>query len=431
MMKTLHLTAGTRAEALDCGNEFTTGSELFRWPVITTEMRANVLAVLDAGTMSGTDVTRKFERAYADWIGVPLALGHNTGTAALAGAMVGAGLGPGDELIAPTATFWASCTQALALGAKVVFADIDPETLCIDPADIEHRITPRTRAIMAVHHLGYPADMDRINALARKHKIKVIEDVSHAQGSRYKGRPAGALADVAAMSLMSAKSFAIGEAGILLTSDRAIYERVILWGHAERHGELTDPALIARSGIPNGGWKCRMHQLSSAVGLAELPLYPAQIAEIDRAMNYFYDRLEGVPGIRAHRPPQGSGSTMGGWYCPHALYRPEELEGLSVTTFCKALNAEGVAIATPGLTDLLHRHPLFAGYPANSGPYPAAEMIQRRTMYIPWFKRFRPETIDRYVAAYRKVAEHYRELLALDAGDDPQLGRWMLSPQKK
>ena len=143
------------------------------------------------------------------------------------------------------------------------FAEIDPETLCIDPEDIEHRIGPRTKAIMVVHYGAHPCDMDRISEIAVKHGLKVIEDASHSQGSFYKGRPCGALSDVSVMSLMSAKSFAIGEAGMLFTNDRLIYERAISYGFYEKTGAssdfftannlLTDPELLKYSGVPVGG----------------------------------------------------------------------------------------------------------------------------------------------------------------------------------
>jgi len=200
-------------------------SDTFTWPIVNKEIEEAVLEVLRAGNMSGTDVTKRFEEGFARWHGMKYALGHNTGTAALHGAMFGLGIGRGDEIICPSITYWASCLQVLSLGGTVVFADINPETLCIDPNDIEHRISKRTKAIVAVHYVGMPADMDPIMNIARRHNIKVIEDVSHAHGALYKGKMVGTFGDVSGFSLMSGKSFACGEAGILLTNDRQIYER--------------------------------------------------------------------------------------------------------------------------------------------------------------------------------------------------------------
>jgi dTDP-4-amino-4,6-dideoxygalactose transaminase len=166
---------------------------LFHWPIVTSEDEEAVLDVLRKGKMSAIDITQEFEKEYAAWLGVDYALGYCNGTASLLGAMWACGIGAGDEIICPAMTYWASAAGVLHLGATVNFADIDPETLCIDPDDIEHRIGPKTKAIVVVHYAGYPCDMDRILPIARKHGLKVIEDASHAHGSLYKGRSCGSL----------------------------------------------------------------------------------------------------------------------------------------------------------------------------------------------------------------------------------------------
>lgn len=416
--------------------------DMFTWPIITEEDESAVLDVLHRGAMSGTDVTREFEKEFAEWQGVKYGLGFSSGTASIQTAMWACGVTAGDEIICPSVTFWASALQVFSLGGTVVFADVDPMTLCIDPDDIEHRITDRTKAIVVVHYLGHPADMDRIMPIARKHGIKVIEDNSHAQGGLFKGQMTGTFGDVAAMSLMTGKSIAIGEAGILCTNDLEIYERAIAWGHYERNNQdIQTPELQPYVGLPLGGYKYRMHQMSSAVGRVQLRHYPERMAEIDKAMNYFWDCLEGVPGLRAHRPAKGSDSTMGGWYACRGLYFPEELGGLSVTRFCEAVRAEG-APTSPGANKPLHLHPVFTecdiyghGTPtriANStrdvrqykGDLPHSEAVGSRTYSLPWFKKFRPEVIDQYVEAFRKVSDNYEALLEGDQGNPPSVGGW-------
>ncbi|MCM8816709.1 MAG: DegT/DnrJ/EryC1/StrS family aminotransferase, partial [Candidatus Omnitrophica bacterium] len=373
---------------------------------ITKEMEEAVLKVLREWKMSSTDITKEFERAFADWHKMKYGLGCNTGTSALHCAMFGIGIGEGDEIICQSTTYWASCLPAFSLGATVVFADIDPETLCINPDDIEHRITPRTKAIVVVHYAGYPADMDRILPIAKKHNLKIIEDVSHAHGALYKGKMVGTFGEVSAFSLMSGKSFAIGEAGIMLTNSRDIYERAILFGHYERHSEIENPELKKFSGLPWGGYKYRMHQMSSAIGLVQIKQFQTDMVEIDKAMNYFWDILEGYPGIRAHRPPKGSGCTKGGWYASLGRYIKEELDGLSISRFCEALRAEGVGWAYPGCNKPLHTHPLFQtvdvyrhGKPTRIAfsdtdvrekdkSLPVAESLQKKVFSVPWFKHF-------------------------------------------
>jgi dTDP-4-amino-4,6-dideoxygalactose transaminase len=406
--------------------------DIFAWPIVTEEDEAAVLSVLRRGGMSGTDVTKEFEKEFAAWMSTEFALGYPNGTESLRAAMWACGVGAGDEIICPSVTYWASAAPALSLGAAVNFADIDRDTLCIDVNDIEHRIGPRTKAIVVVHYAGYPADMEPIMEIAGRHGVKVIEDVSHAQGSLYRGRMCGTIGDIGAMSLMSGKSLAIGEAGIVVTNNRSLYERCVAYGHYERTGapshynpadqQVTDDSLQQFSGIPMGGFKHRMHQLSSAMGRVQLKHYPERIAEIQAGMNRFWDLLEGVPGLRAHRPAKDSGSTMGGWYFPRGLYRSDELGGLPCRTFCEAVQAEGVGVCRPGANYALHTHNVFhtadlfgVGKPTmvsftdrdvrqGPGSLPVAESIAEIAFGIPWFKKDCPDIIEQYAEAYRKVA---------------------------
>ena len=413
--------------------------KIFHWPIVTEEDEQAVLEVMRAGTMSGLDITKKFEAEFAEWMGVKHALGYCNGTASLKGAMWACGVGAGDEIICPSMTYWASAAPALSLGASVNFADIDPETLCIDPNDIEHRIGPRTKLIVVVHYSAHPCDMDPIMEIARKHGIKVLEDVSHAQGSLYKGRMAGTLGDIAGMSMMAGKSFAVGEAGMMVTNDRLLYERCIAYGHYARTGvpsnynpvdkQVHDELLSRFAGIAIGGAKHRMNQTCAAMGRVQLKYYPERIAEIQNALNRFWDLLAGVPGIKAHRPAVDSGSTMGGWYNARGHYNAEELGGLPCATFCEAVRAEGFAICLPGANNPLHLHPVFheadlfnQGQPTmiafgqrdvrqGPGSLPVTERVGETVFNVPWFKHDDPEIIGQYAKAYRKVALQAAQLI--------------------
>ncbi len=188
-----------------------------------------------------------------------------------------------------------------------------------------------------------------------------------------------------------------------------------------------------------------MHQMSSAIGLVQIKQFQIDMVEIDRAMNYFWDLLEGYPGIRAHRPPKDSGCTKGGWYASLGRYLKEELGGLSISRFCEALRAEGVGWAYPGCNKPLHKHPLFQkvdvyrhGKPTRIAfsdcdvrekdkSLPVAESLQKKVFATPWFKHFWPERIKEYADAFRKVIENYRELLPGDKGDPEDLGGWFTS----
>jgi perosamine synthetase len=415
---------------------------LFHWPVITKEHEDAVLDVLRSGSMSGLGITIEFEKKYARKLGRKYGLASPNGTASILEALYGLGIGVGDEVIAPSLTYWASVTQVYNLGATPIFADIDPETMCIDASDIEHRITPRTKAIVVVHFGGMPAEMDAIMDIAKRNKIRVLEDCSHAHGTLYKGKVVGTFSEVAVFSLMSGKSFAIGEGGILFTDDQRIHERAILFGHYRKHGQVELEDLKKNIGIPCGGAKNRLNQMCSAIGLIHLDLYSQQMAEIDKAMNYFCDQLADTPGMQPIRPKKGSGSTKGGWYFPLFKYIPEELGGLSLTRFAQAINAEG-SVCDPGAFAPLHLHPAFTkmdiyghGKPTRIAHYkgddpnkllnqslPESEKINRFIFEIPWFKHFVKNEIDEHVHAYKKVAVNYKYLLADDdKGKDKDIG---------
>ena len=414
---------------------------LFGWPIITEEDEAAALDVIRNNKFSGTDITEKFQEEFAAWQGRKYALAFTNGTASILTSLYALGLGMGDEIICPTKTYWGTASVAANLGISVVFCNID-EHLSIDPTDIERCITPRTKAIMVVHYCGYPADMDPIMEIAKKYNLKVIEDVSHAQGGMYKGKKLGTFGDIAAMSLMSMKSFAAGELGIMVTDDRKYYERGIAFAHYERNNpnyikectELSPYAMIAL-----GGLKGRANQVCSAIARVQLKYYDERCAEIRKAMNYFWDQLEQIPGLHAIRVDESTGSNMAGWYCPQGIYHPDELGGLSVKRFCAAMRAEGVDCCWEGANYCLHTHAFFKTFDLHNAGKPTRVAYTDHDVreddekcrpsenilcfQLPWFKHFDKEWIDKYVAAFRKVADHYEELLPGD-DDKSQGGRW-------
>jgi dTDP-4-amino-4,6-dideoxygalactose transaminase len=246
------------------------------------------------------------------------------------------------------------------------------------------------------------------------------------------------MGDISGMSMMSGKSFAAGELGMMVTNDRELYERCIAFGHYERTGvasnynapdaQITRPELQPFAGIPIGGYKHRASQLSTSMARVQLQQYPGRIAEIDKAMKRFWRGLEGVPGLRPQFP-KWENSSMGGWYFCRGLYRAEELGGLSCEKFCEAVRAEGVPTCLPGANKPLHVHNVFhqadlfhQGRPTaiafgqrdvrqGPGTLPVTERIGEMAFGIPWFKHDRPEIIEAFAGAYRKVAEHAADLL--------------------
>ena len=415
--------------------------ELFHWPILTAEDEEAALEVIRKNKFSGTDITEKFQEEFAAWQGRKYAIAYCNGTMSLTSAMFAIGLGMGDEIICPTKTYWGSVSQAINFGASAVFCNIT-EMLSMDPDDLERCITPKTKAIVVVHYFGYPCDMDPIMDIARRHGLKVIEDCSHAQGGLYKGKKVGTFGDVAAMSLMSGKSFAAGELGMLVTDDRKIYERAMAFAHYERNNanyikECDD--LKPYFHIALGGAKGRANQLCSALARGQLKYYDERCAEIRKAMNRFWDDLEGVPGIVPIRVDESTGSNMAGWYSPHGAYRPHELGGVPVGKFCEAVRAETGFGCWDGGNFCLHTHPFFDSFDLYGIGKPSRIAFADRDMRpddalcrpsesrycfsVPWFRKYRPEWIDLYASAYRKVAENADQLIEKDA-DEKQGGRW-------
>ncbi|MCH8054291.1 MAG: DegT/DnrJ/EryC1/StrS family aminotransferase, partial [Planctomycetes bacterium] len=188
------LLGGPKAVTLDA-------TEANRWPIITEEDEAAVLQVLRDGDLSQHPVTRQLEDDYRAYFGRRHALAHCNGTAALLAAFFALDLEPGDEVLVPSATFWASVVPMLWVGALPVFCESEPDRLGLDPEDVARKITPRTRAMVVVHLWGMPSRMTELFEIAERHKLKIIEDASHAQGATWRGRKCGTLGDISVFSL--------------------------------------------------------------------------------------------------------------------------------------------------------------------------------------------------------------------------------------
>ena len=435
----LAINGGPRGVQSDLGN-------LFKWPIITQEDEEAVLGVLRGGAaISRWDISAKFEEEFSQWQGCEFAITFPNGTSAILAGLFGLKIGVGDEVICPSITYWASALPCFSLGATPVFADIDSQTLCLNPEDFESRITDNTKAVVVVHYSGYPAEMDAIIEIAERREISVLEDVSHVQGGIYKGSRTGSFGRVSAASLMSGKSLVAGEGGVAWTDDQEVYDRMVAWGHYTRFTpEIKTEYLRKYAGLPMGGIKGRLNQMSSALGRVQLRHYDERCEVLRRSINHFWDLLEDVPGVKPHRVERDSGSNMAGWYSPKGHYCPEELGGLSITGFSNAVSAEGFEIR-PGCNLPLHLHPIFSeadiyghGAPTRNahskreirqprGSLPKSEAVSARVFGFERFTQYRPELIQEYAGAIRKVSRNHGELLGDDPGNPPGYGEWSSS----
>ena len=292
----------------------------------------------------------KFERAFAAYQSAEHGLCVCNGTIAVECALRAAGVKTGDEVIVPTMSFVVSASAVLPLGAIAVFADCDPETYQPDPDAIEAAITPRTAAIVIVHFGGYPADLDRIVKIARKHKLPLIEDCAHSQGSQWRGKGLGSYGDYGTFSFQQSKALTCGEGGIVLA------RTLDLWRKAYRFHNL---GRLESKGFyqfyePSSNF--RLTNLQGAILNSQMKKLKRQVPQKMRAAKFLSREFAKLGGIRAL--PEDERITRRGYYYLVLKYDPAEFKGLHREEFLKAIQAEGVgmghAYGTP-----IHKYPLF------------------------------------------------------------------------
>jgi perosamine synthetase len=275
----------------------------------------------------------ELERTFAARYGRRFCTTSTSGTAAIHVALGALTLEPGDEVITAPITDMGTVIPILLQNCVPVFADVDPTTLCLDPADVERRITPRTRVIIAVHLVGNACDMDAIMAIARRHNLTVIEDCAQAFLTEYKGRLVGTIGDIGCFSLQQSKHITCGDGGLTITDDERLGERL---------------ALFANKGWPNYGKggrdyvmfgvNYRMTELQAAVVLAQLPKLDGVVARRIAAADAITAAIAGIPGLLPPQSPPGGRHSY--WFYP-LLTQPEQL-GWSTADFARRLRELGI-----------------------------------------------------------------------------------------
>jgi perosamine synthetase len=213
--------------------------------------------------------------------------------------VLGAGVRQGDEVIIPAQTFVATATAVLMAGGTPVFADIQPGGPNIDSTDIESRISPRTKAIIVVHYGGYPCDMDEINAVARKHGLKVVEDAAHALGASYRGRPIGSIGDFAIFSFQAIKQLTTGDGGMLVCRDAEDHQTAYRrrWFGIDRANRKPSSLGQPEWDITELGYKYHMNDMVAAIGLAQLEVFDSAQTRRQSLQSLYRSQLEGVSGL--------------------------------------------------------------------------------------------------------------------------------------
>ena len=260
-------------------------------PVLTGNELAYVSDCVTSGWVSsiGQYVTR-FEQDFARFCGVKHGIATSNGTTALHLALVALGIGPGDQVIVPSLTFIATANVVVYTGAKPVFAESEPRTWNLDPADVARKVTPATRAIIPVHVYGHPADMDAIHAIAAEHNLHVIEDAAEAHGAEYKGRRVGAIGRMGTFSFYGNKIVTTGEGGMITADDDAL---------AEQMRQLRDHAMspTRRYWHDTIGYNYRITNIQAALGVAQMERIKEFIARKRAIAALYNELLDGTPGL--------------------------------------------------------------------------------------------------------------------------------------
>ncbi len=265
-----------------------------------------VAEVIASGWLTQGPRVEEFERAFAHRVGAAEAVATTSCTTALHLALYACGVGPGDEVIVPSLSFIATANAVWHCGATPVFADVDPLTYNLDPADVERRLTARTKAVMPVHQVGLPADMDRFLELGERRGLAIVEDAACAIGALHRGRPIGSLGPLACFSFHPRKVITCGEGGMIAVQDPEVAERLRrLRQHAMDQSALARHAArdVVIESYPERGWNMRMTDLQAAVGLRQLDILDLVLAERRRLAERYSASLAGMPWIETPFEP--------------------------------------------------------------------------------------------------------------------------------
>jgi perosamine synthetase len=364
---------------------------------ITDADVAAVVEVLRSAWITTGPKVAEFETAMADFVGARHAVAFSSGTAALHAAVFAAGLAAGDEAITTPLTFCATANAVLYQGATPVFADVRDDTLTIDAAEVERRVTARTRAILPVDYAGHPADLERLRALADRHGLVVIEDAAHALGAAYQGRRVGGISHMSVFSFHPVKHLTTGEGGMVTTDDATFAERLTTF---RNHGIDTDARTRQAEGqwhyqMTMLGYNYRLTDLGCALGLSQLPRMAANVARRREIAAAYQDGLGEVPGLRL---PVTLPDVSHAWH----LYPVRVTPAVDRGEVFRALRAEGLGVNVHYVP--VHLHPYYRdrfGY--NGGEFPIAEAASSQLVSLPMFHGMSDADVDDVITATAKV----------------------------
>ena len=362
-----------------------------------------VVAVLRSDWLTTGPAVPAFESTFAAAVDAGHAIALSNGTAALHAAMFAAGVGEGDEVIVPAMTFVASANCVRYQGATVVFADVSPDTLNVDPDRVAAAVTPRTRAIVTVDYAGQPSDLDELREIADRHNLVLVEDASHALGARYRGRRVGSIADLTTFSLHPVKLITSGEGGVVTTNDPELARRLRLF---RNHGITSDHRQREVSGtayyeMTDLGYNYRLTDFQSALGQSQLSRLAASVARRTEIANLYDAGFRQIPAITPLRRVEDRQS---GWH----LYVVElDFARLRVgrDEILSALRAENIGVNVHYVP--VPWQPYYQALGHTVGDRPVAEGAYQRILSLPIFPAMSDQDVEDVLAACEKVVRAY------------------------
>ncbi len=347
---------------------------------------------------------REFEQAFARFTHAGEAVAVNSGTAALHTAMHALGVGPGDEVIVPALTFVASANCVIYQGATPVFADVERDTLLIDPNDVAAKITPRTRAIIAVDYAGQPCDYDRLRAVAQRHGLGLVADACHSMGASYNQRFVGTLADLNVFSLHPVKAMTTGEGGMVTTESFEIAHRMRCF---RNHGVTSNHCQRERQGawrydMAELGFNYRLSDIQCALGLSQLRWLSGFIEQRRAIARRYDDAFANLPGVN----PLALRSGRQHSYHLYVVRLDEDCLSVDRGRIFAALKAEGIGVNVHYLPVYLHSY-YRERFGTRPGLCPAAETAYEQILSLPLFPGMTDGDVNDVIEAVWKVVTHY------------------------
>lgn len=346
----------------------------------------------------------EFEEAFAAYVGAKYAVAVSSGTAALHTAVYAAGIGPGDEVIVPPMTFVATANAVIFQRGMPIFADLDENTLLIDPSQVEVKITPKTKAIIAVDYAGQPCDYDALRAIADRHGLMLVADACHALGGSYKGCPVGSLADLNIFSFHPVKHITTGEGGMITTNDSELAQRMRVF---RDHGITSDHHQRTRQSswfyeMVNLGYNYRLTDFQCALGMSQLRKLPAWVARRQEIAQRYDTAFAEVETLT----PLGRRHDVTHAY--HLYVVRLNLDRLRVgrTEVFQALRAENIGVNVHYIPVPWHPYYQKLGY--TKGQWPVAEDAYERIISFPIWPGMADNDVEDVIQAVRKVIQAYR-----------------------